>query len=418
MHSVANRGTFLRHSDWWNSKVAMIFGWSYFFALLFDLEVVDYLIVCPAILLWLMATASFGYYINDCFDTEVDLKAKKTNTAAQHTLARRVLILATLVLASVGSALFLFWSEPWFMVVAVSELLLFVLYSIPPFRWKEIPFLDVVTDALYAQVLPLVVVALALLKEHTSGLAPLEWALLTGIGIWALVSGIRNILEHQVADFENDSESGISNTVQSLGVESVSLKLDRGLIPLEWASFCVVILITGVLVPELLVLSCAFLLILGFTTPIGEGVIEKTKAFRSGSRLLEPRLIYEFWFPLSCLAVLSYMDWKYVPFIFLHLILFRNWIVVLTGDFLGNVVYYQAAHILWHRGLLRLLYEVKSATITLSYRLVRVVYYQGILRVWIGFKLFVNFLAYQFKFRILGDKEERVRWKNRDGRNR
>ena len=133
------------------------------------------------------------------------------------------------------------------------------------------------------------------------------------------------------------------------------------------------------------------------------------------------------------------LNWQYLLLGFVHLILFRNWIAVLIGDFVGNVVYYQTSDVLWHRGALRFYYEMKTVfgmmysiskditnrilttlwamVVGISYRILHFVYFKGILELWIGLRLLVNYLAYQFKYRVLGDKEEHIRWKNRNGGN-
>jgi 4-hydroxybenzoate polyprenyltransferase len=161
----------LRISDWWNSKVAMLVGWSYFFILLSDVGPKSYLVLFPLILIWLFSTAGFGYYINDCFDIEIDQKASKPNSVAQHSKFKRFFTPLFLATISIGSALFLFWDRPIFVPVVGFQLLLFILYSAPPFRWKEVPYLDIVTDSLYAQVIPVSVMALVIFANQTG---PLE----------------------------------------------------------------------------------------------------------------------------------------------------------------------------------------------------------------------------------------------------
>ena len=431
-----NPGSFLRFSDWWNSKIAMLVGWSYFFALLFQQDFRSFITLLPGIILWLFSTAAFGYYMNDCFDIDVDFKAKKSNSASKHSITKRTTVLVLLGSVSLISSLFLLWSQTAFCLLVIAQLLLFFLYSIPPFRWKEVLYLDIVTDSIYAQVIPVSMMALVALANYSQPVQPLQFVIVGVVGLWALVSGLRNILEHQLADLHNDRISGVSNTVQHLGEDRVSWFLSSRLIPIEWSLFGLIIILSGFLIPSLVLLTAVFILILGFTTPIAEGIIEKTRPFRSGSRLLEPRLIYEFWFPIVCIVVLVLLDWKFLFLGIVHLILFRNWVVVLAGDFVGNVVYYQASDVFWHRGTLKFYYEGKTVygltkgianriitslwamLVGLSYRILHVIYFKGFLELWIAFRLLVNYFAYQFKFRVLGDKEERIRWKNRNGGNR
>ncbi|MCF8463386.1 MAG: hypothetical protein K9G41_00990 [Flavobacteriales bacterium] len=430
----------LRIADWWNSKVAMLVGWSYFFVLLSDVEPNLYFKLLPVILIWLFSTAGFGYYVNDCFDVAIDEKASKPNYVSQHSKFKRFSISLFLAVVSLASALVLFWNQPYFIAIVGVQLILFVLYSASPFRWKEVPYIDVVTDSVYAQVIPVTIMALVIVSMQTSPPNSFQLLVYCLTGFWGVLSGLRNIVEHQVIDFQNDEISGVSNTVQLIGISNATAFLNKWIIPMEWLLFAAIIIYSGFHLPPLLILTALFVVTIGFTTPIAEGIIEKTRPFRLGSRLLEPRLIYEFWFPLACIMVLMLLNWKYLLLGILHLVLFRNWIAILIGDFMGNVVYYQTSDVLWHRGALRFYYQTKTVLSMLygiskdvanrilttiwailvgfSYRLFHIIYFKGILELWIAFKLLVNYLAYQFKFRVLGDKEEQIRWKNRNGGNR
>jgi hypothetical protein len=96
------------------------------------------------------------------------------------------------------------------------EFLLFFVYAFPPFRLKEKGFLGIITDALYAQVVPCLL-AVYTFSKITNTILPLK--LLALYAIWLLFVGIRNIIKHQVEDFDNDINTKTKTFVTVYGIE-------------------------------------------------------------------------------------------------------------------------------------------------------------------------------------------------------
>lgn len=205
-----------RLTDWRFSFVPFIIGcvylWVWWFQIPFNLSGVLLLLFS---LLTTAGFASLGYLINELFDIESDLKAGKRNRLAG-------LPAAYVALAFILSLLitFLPWlylpanNTSWALIVA--EILAFLLYSLPFPRLKKVPVCSNVLDAAYAYTLPL------LLSFHTFHLASPSTSLVPShffflFAVVVTLSGLRNIVIHQIDDVFRDKLSGIYTLPMVLG---------------------------------------------------------------------------------------------------------------------------------------------------------------------------------------------------------
>ncbi|AMS06531.1 prenyltransferase [Acidipropionibacterium acidipropionici] len=92
------------------------------------------------------------YGINDVFDYESDLRNPRKGGAQGAVLDRR-LHRTTVIAATLSSAPFIAWlliiGNPASRIVLVVSVFFVIAYSAPPFRWKEVPFLDSVTSSVH-----------------------------------------------------------------------------------------------------------------------------------------------------------------------------------------------------------------------------------------------------------------------------
>src|SRR5262249_57433548 len=86
------------------------------------------------------------------------------------------------------------------------ELLLFVLYAFPPFRLKERGMLGLFADALYAHAIPAVLAVMTFSLMANRAYDHLTWFVLA-LGLWQFFLGVRNIVLHQLKDFDGDTRS-------------------------------------------------------------------------------------------------------------------------------------------------------------------------------------------------------------------
>lgn len=269
----------------------------------------------------LFGIASLGYFINDWADIKTDKQAGKPNKLAEFNIGLKLLILLLLL----GFA-FVPWI--WFpknqytYILLGSEILLFLLYSLPPFRFKEKGILGVLTDTLYAYILPTL---LASLTFYLIGLEdyPHMFYFLVAVSAWLLVVGVRGILLHQVKDYQNDLNASVKTLVTKKGVAFAGRILDV-LLPLE------LILLTGFFVfvfREFYLLFPGFILFCVYQFLVQHKKKEKTgpKDYQKFTNLYFDDFYLDY-FPILILIHLCIADYYYAPLLVLHLLFFRSFI--------------------------------------------------------------------------------------------
>lgn len=173
----------------------------------FVLIAVSYRITDPAFLADFLRLAcayilvgAGAYLLNDYSDLVPDSASGKWN-AVQHTGKTVALILIT-ILWSAG-ALIVYTLPGDLLLLLGGQLLLLLLYSVKPFRLKERRITGVVADALYAHVVPELML-LVLAGEY----AGIPWSFAGCLLGFTFLTGLRDILVHQLNDAENDRFSG------------------------------------------------------------------------------------------------------------------------------------------------------------------------------------------------------------------
>jgi 4-hydroxybenzoate polyprenyltransferase len=265
--------------------------------------------------------AGLGYVTNDLSDFKKDALAGKQNSVAQIGRLKIYAILALFIILAIA---------PWFylpvdglsLTLIVVELILFVVYAFPPFRFKEKGILGIITDALYAHVVPGV---LASWTFYLVGGKNYKYLLLFMVLliIWQFFSGVRNIFYHQIKDFDNDVKSGVKTLVTKLGIERAEWWVWKRLIPLEIAGF---IFFVNLLAVDIEFLKVGVALIWLYAAYLmlkkNQAVSEEKKYKRFTNLLLDD--VYIQWIPFFILVAMiaSPMNVRYI--FVLHLLLFRN----------------------------------------------------------------------------------------------
>lgn len=323
----SSKGAF-RVKDWWWSKAALLMGMIYLFAAWYHIPLQQFIPLAVLSLATICGFASMGYLFNDLFDIEKDAAAGKPNFLAGKPAW------FTLLLFLVSSA---FVFGPWWWLpknnisyaLIAAQILLFIIYSVPPIRLKERGIAGIITDALYAHGLPPVLAAytFALAAQH-----PFHTSEIVLLFAWQFVAGIRNILLHQADDLEADKISGSKNFVAGLPPATFDMIL-------KW------LIAAGVL------LSLAFFAMLLTVTPLFGICITTIIAFSvlvlmmykaQGMELFAnipwrfyPNNVSEKWLPVAYLIILSASDIRFVVLLVIHLAIFNF-------DF-----YYQVSKRIW-----------------------------------------------------------------------
>lgn len=140
-----------------------------------------------------------GYFLNDLFDKKADELSNKFNITK--IINKYVLLFLILIFGFIGYYL-LFTISKKASIVLIFQFLLLLGYSVPYIRLKEKGILGLITDAIYAHVIPGIIL-LYILQEYTA----ISISLWTGFIAFTVLLGLRDIALHQLKDIENDKQS-------------------------------------------------------------------------------------------------------------------------------------------------------------------------------------------------------------------
>ena len=311
----SSKGAF-RVKDWWWSKAALLMGMIYLFAAWYHIPLKQFIPLSILSLITICGFASMGYLFNDLFDIEKDAAAGKSNFLAGKPV---VFILLLFLLSSA------FVFVPWIWLpknnlsyaLIVLQILLFIIYSVPPLRLKERGMGGIITDALYAHGLPPVLAAytFALAAQH-----PFHFSEIAMLFVWQTVSGVRNILLHQYDDLDADKLSGSKNFVAGMEPGQFRTVFKLLIVPeviLSLVFFALLLSINPLFV--ICMLTIAALSVAAFLI------------YKSGNNDLFADVIWRFfpnnasekWLPAAYLIILSVSDFRFIILLALHLAIFN-----------------------------------------------------------------------------------------------
>jgi 4-hydroxybenzoate polyprenyltransferase len=225
----------LRFNNWWQYKIPPLIA-IFLLAKMVSPQQSNAELLNQFLLLflWMISAASFGYYVNDFSDIEEDNLAGKQNLVQVLDYKYRVLVFFPMGLLPLGFQFLLngFLSVPF--ALSVLQLAFFVLYSVRPIRLKERFIAGAACDALYAHLLPALIV---FITAAGAVLPAVLVPLLVLLCAWQLLQGLRNILLHHVSDVENDTKSATNNLAARFGAGKLVAGSNYFIAPLELGCF-------------------------------------------------------------------------------------------------------------------------------------------------------------------------------------
>lgn len=248
----------LRSSDWWDYKIIPLLVVGYMTIMLSE----ENLMLHIGWLLFLIAAISAGAIyvsiLNDFTDLEFDIASGKSNGLERFSPLKRKLILATSILVSILFCFFFIndWVSLTFYLLAY---LVFSLYSIPPFRFKNRGVLGVICDASGAHLFPSLFIVASISHRLGTEIGPL-WILL--IGFWAFSYGLRGILWHQFWDRENDLSIQHHTFATQTDVSSIK-PIEKIILTIEIIALLSILIILGKVLP-FIALICYIMMIIGY----------------------------------------------------------------------------------------------------------------------------------------------------------
>lgn len=331
MIDKAGLGNLFRINDWWASKAALLMGLVYLYAAWFNIPFERMIVLSLLSVSTVSGFAAVGYLCNDLFDREKDVIAGKRNFLVGKSAVQ---------IAFFYVVAFVLLVFPWkylpatkfSVAIIVAELLLFFLYSVKPFRFKERAKAGVITDALYAHVVPafLSLYTFSLAAEYKPAVLPVIVLLM-----WQLASGIRNILLHQQEDINNDARAGVKNSVSIMSPSTYAAYL-KILIGAELAFSA---LLYVFLAPaNLLFLFCPGLIIF-FSVMVGIVFYNPGfSAFLQSRWKYFPNQVFEKWLPVASLCILARADWRFLLLGLVHITVFNFAFYTQLNHILGPAI--------------------------------------------------------------------------------
>ena len=226
----------IRNRLWGNAqyKFSIIFCSLYtviFYGKTFNSSILWYILIS---ILLSIGIAGIGYALNDLYDYKDDIINKKQNIFFYFNTFQSILLVTAFAILSIFPWFILPFNRYSFILLTI-EFLLFLLYALPPIRLKERGFIGVLTDALYAQVVP------CLLAVYTYSMlvngVTLHLFILIPFLLWLALSGCRNILNHQIEDYANDKNTNTNTFATLYEIPTVQKWVLYGIAPFELIAF-------------------------------------------------------------------------------------------------------------------------------------------------------------------------------------
>ena len=221
----------LRLSNPWRYKVPLILSFCYFLLLAGNVDAKTSALHFFAAIATTIGFMGFGYLINDLSDRKKDHLAGKGNGTANLSNGWIAFLIIMFSMIAILPWQYLPNDRVSGICLAI-EFALFLLYSLPPFRLKERGILGVVTDALYAHVMPAFLASWTFFLVGNKTYDDFSYFLIT-LSVWQFISGVRNIVSHQYKDYENDVSSKTKTLATKIGKDRTYGVMKNVLVPME-----------------------------------------------------------------------------------------------------------------------------------------------------------------------------------------
>jgi 4-hydroxybenzoate polyprenyltransferase len=329
---VAGWFAFARPGNWFVSKIPPLLAVAYLNIIRFGIAPRDAARLLAAGLLSIFCVAIYGHVLNDIFDLEADRLANKVNRLASMRPIWRVLLAWAFVIAGFLPALMADYSIGVLSLLTLNYLWPTV-YSIPTTRLKEKGLLGVACDALGSHITPTLFVLALFATSVQAGSSTGQTGFALVATLWAGVLGIKGILHHQIADRDNDAQSGIVTFATKTSLDVLQRFLTGFNLFIELP---VSALFTA------LVSSWCPLAIMAFVIYVGSEAIKYKLGFKfaltanpatiRASVPFTNEMFYVLWMPMAVASQLALANPAFISLPILHVVIFHQPVVQQVAD--------------------------------------------------------------------------------------
>lgn len=310
-HHIKNAISLVRADDWRLSFLPFIMGSVYLWIWWFKITLsISSLFIIILSFITTIGFASLGYLINEFFDQEFDSRAGKMNKLSS--LNYRIIVLLFLVSSSCTLLPWLwlpFDKLSWLLIIF--QILLFLCYSIPFIRFKEHSIFSIITDSLYAYLVP-IILSFYTFSLFSDQLKIPFWFYFFMLNVFFV--GVRNIIIHQIKDILKDKTSGLTTIPMILGIKKTYQLLF--IISLYEGFFFLAFLNTLFLfLKYTFIISILCYIILCFVWVKKHYNKEDDKVY------LKLNYVYHVLFPLCSALLMIYFNYHWALVLILHMVL-------------------------------------------------------------------------------------------------
>lgn len=308
-------------------KISLIFCSIYvvlFFGKTINYSILFYLTIS---ILLSFGIAGLGYAMNDIKDYKDDLKNNKPNLFNKFSKLQSVVLVVLFILLSIFPWLYLPIDKNSIYLLSI-ELLLFFMYAFPPFRLKEKGIFGIITDALYAQVIPCL---LAIYTFSKIADTKLDCRIIAIYSIWLFFVGVRNIIKHQVEDINNDYNTKTKTLATIYGINFLTKISTHILFPIEFILF--IILLITIKTPYFIILLSFILYIIFLLFKMKNN--KDTDVFH----FINTRIFNEFYeihLPIILFICFSYFNTIFIIILVFNLLIFSSIYLSYVKGFLNK----------------------------------------------------------------------------------
>ena len=209
----------IRFNSWSLSFLPMILGFVYF-VLSLNKQTLSVSLVIEVLLFYCstIGFCVFGYLLNDFFDLKEDLIAGKRNFFKN----KKNIFFTPIIFLLITILPWFFLKIKWEVYsLLFVQLVLLLLYSSPLFRLKN-SSIGFIIDSFYAYVNPFLIVAVYF--NVFQSFRHFEYLILFTAALFII--GLKNIIIHQLDDFDSDKLIGSKNFTQSYNLKSIQFLLN------------------------------------------------------------------------------------------------------------------------------------------------------------------------------------------------
>jgi len=314
---VNNLLLLIRTKQWWHAVLAFLLGLTYIFIYKFQIQFDKAIKILPIIIFLVLFTAITGYLINNLTDYDEDIHVKKkiANIGKRKSLIIFIIIINLIAIYIIIGKQNTLWS----LFLYLLQFLLFILYSVKPFRLKKHRYLSILLDSLYNSTVFSIFILSFFIPFNSS-----NFTFISILFLYLWIRGIKNYLSHLIDDRKYDIK--INKTIVHVyGLK----KIFRFIIILFVIEFFFVISFFYTISKHFILFLIGFIVIYFFRNIVYALYKKQFKRLIIYFRYVLNDF-YENWLPIFTLIMLSLHEVKYIILLVVHLIVFPNTILQLT----------------------------------------------------------------------------------------